>query len=84
MAQQLQGDGLARRAFMNEDDVEEIPLDVEMKQALKRVGSLALSAAFDAQQPVVVEQQGKLVWLFSDGTTKPYSAPDSCDSGVTS
>jgi small GTP-binding protein len=80
---QLQGDGFARRAFMNEDDEEELPTDLQMKRALKRVGSRALNAAFDARQPVVVEQQGKLVWLFSDGTSKPYEAPDNCESGVT-
>jgi hypothetical protein len=35
-----------------------------------------LNAAFDARQPVVVEQHGQLVWLYSDGTTKPYVAAD--------
>ncbi len=43
-----------------------------MKNALKRVGSRALHSAFDSNQPAVVEQNGNLVWLYSDGSTKPY------------
>jgi len=80
--QQLQGDGFQRRVFENDAVDEELPSDEEMRLALKRVGSRALNAAFDARQPVVVEQHGKLVWLYSDGTTKPYIAADQGLPGV--
>ena len=79
---QLQGDAFQRRGFVNDGDDEDLPSDDEMRQALKRVGSRALNAAFDARQPVVVEQHGKLVWLYSDGTTKPYVAADHSLPGV--
>ncbi len=57
-------------------DDEDLPSDDAMKQALKRVGSRALHSAFDSNQPAVVEQHGQLVWLYSDGTTKPYVASE--------
>jgi len=61
-------------------DDEDLPTDEAMKQALKRVGSRALNSAFDSNQPAVVEQNGKLVWLYSDGTTKPYVASEEPES----
>ncbi|MEJ7591754.1 MAG: TIR domain-containing protein [Planctomycetaceae bacterium] len=61
-------------------DEEDLPTDEEMKQALKRVGSRALHSAFDSNQPAVVEQHGQLVWLYSDGTTKPYVASEAPES----
>ncbi|MFN7868114.1 MAG: toll/interleukin-1 receptor domain-containing protein, partial [Planctomyces sp.] len=79
---QLQGDAFQRRVFVGDADDEDLPTDDEMRQALKRGGSRALNAAFDAQQPVVVEQHGKLVWLYSDGTAKPYVAADHSQPGV--
>lgn len=79
---QLQADAFQRRVFLSDADDEELPTDDEMRQALKRVGSQALNAAFDARQPVVVEQHGTLVWLYSDGTTKPYVAADHSVPGV--
>jgi hypothetical protein len=70
---QLAGDGFGRRpSAISLDDDEDLPTDEAMKQALKRVGSRALHSAFDANQPAVVEQNGQLVWLYSDGSTKPY------------
>jgi small GTP-binding protein len=79
---QIKGDAFQRRGFVNDGDDEDLPSDDEMRQALKRVGSRALNAAFDARQPVVVEQHGQLVWLYSDGTTKPYVAADHSLPGV--
>lgn len=74
---QLAGDGFDRRSVaMPLDDDEDLPTDAAMKQALKRVGSRALHSAFDANQPAVVEQNGQLVWLYSDGSTKPYTASE--------
>jgi len=76
---------LLREAFRpissaNSFDDEDLPTDEEMKQALKRVGSRALNSAFDSNQPAVVEQHGQLVWLYSDGTTKPYVASEAPES----
>ena len=71
---QLSGDHFARRSSAIPYDDEDLPTDDEMKQALKRVGSRALHSAFDSNQPAVVEQNGNLVWLYSDGSTKPYVA----------
>ena len=71
---QLAGDSFGRRASAIQLDDEDLPTDEAMKQALKRVGSRALHSAFDANQPAVVEQNGQLVWLYSDGSTKPYLA----------
>lgn len=79
---QLSSDEFDRREFSPVNDDEELPTDEEVRQALKRVGSLALHSAFDANQPVVVEQHGKLVWLYSDGTTKPYVADEARNSGT--
>ena len=70
--------GPSSSATMFED--EDLPTDEAMKQALKRVGSRALRSAFDSNQPAVVEQNGKLVWLYSDGTTKPYVASEEPES----
>jgi hypothetical protein len=74
--QQLNSDGFERRFREADDDDEELPTDEQMWRALKRVGSRALNSAFDANLPVVVEQDGKLVWLYSDGTMKPYIVGD--------
>ena len=64
----------------NPIDDEDLPTDEEMKQALKRVGRRALNAAFDSNQPAVVGQHGRLVWLYSDGTTKPYAVNEGPES----
>ena len=77
---QLSRDGFGRRSSANSFDDEDLPTDEEMKQALKRVGSRALNSAFDSNQPAVVEQHGQLVWLYSDGTTKPYVASEAPES----
>lgn len=71
--EQLAGDGFDQ--FLQSTpacDDEDLPTDEAMKQALKRVGGRALNSAFDSNQPAVIEQNGKLVWLYSDGSTKPY------------
>ncbi|MBX3416932.1 MAG: TIR domain-containing protein [Pirellulaceae bacterium] len=74
---QLAGDRFDRRAHaISLDDDEDLPTDEAMKQALKRVGSRALHSAFDANQPAVIEQNGQLVWVYSDGSTKPYSVSE--------
>ncbi|MDA0590261.1 MAG: TIR domain-containing protein [Planctomycetota bacterium] len=70
---QLAGGGFDRRsAAIPLDDDEDLPTDEAMKQALKRVGSRALHSAFESNQPAVVEKNGELVWLYPDGSTKPY------------
>ena len=70
---QLAGDGFDRfLPSIPTDDDEDLPTDEAMKQALKRVGGRALNSAFDSNQPAVIEQNGELVWLYSDGSTKPY------------
>ena len=69
---QLAGDGFGRRPLSLSFDDEDLPTDDAMRSALKRVGSQALNSAFNANKPAVVEQNGKLVWLYSDGSTKPY------------
>src|SRR6185436_13570496 len=79
---QLKSDGFERWAPAQGEDDEELPTDEEMNRALKRVGSRALHSAFDANQPVVVEQNGTLVWLYSDGTTKKYVATEARDTGA--
>ncbi len=80
---QLKSDGFERWTPAQDEDDEELPTDEEMNRALKRVGSRALHSAFDANQPVVVEQNGTLVWLYSDGTKKPYIANEARDTGAT-
>ena len=77
---QLARDGFGRYSSSIPVDDEDLPTDEEMKQALKRVGSRALNSAFDSNQPAVVEQHGQLVWLYSDGTTKPYVASEAPES----
>jgi hypothetical protein len=77
---QLAGDGFGRHFLSIPIDDEDLPTDEEMKQALKRVGRRALNAAFDSNQPAVVEQNGRLVWLYSDGTTKPYAVNEGPES----
>ena len=77
---QLARDGFGRYSSTIPLDDEDLPTDEEMKQALKRVGSRALNSAFDSNQPAVVEQHGQLVWLYSDGTTKPYDASEAPES----
>jgi WD40 repeat protein/GTPase SAR1 family protein len=77
---QLAGDGFGRRSSAISFDEEELPTDDEIRQALKRVGSRALNSASDSNQPAVVEQQGQLVWLYSDGSTKPYVASEAPES----
>jgi hypothetical protein len=77
---QLAGDGFDRRSSASPFDDEDLPTDDEMRQALKRVGSRALNSAFDSNQPAVVEQHGQLVWLYSDGSTKPYVASEAPES----
>lgn len=77
---QLAGDTLGRRPMKFSMYDEDRPTDDEMRQALKRVGSRALHSAFDSNQPAVVEQNGKLVWLYSDGSIKPYVANEDPES----
>lgn len=77
---QLLREAIGPRSSTISFDDEDLPTDEAMKQALKRVGSRALNSAFDSNQPAVVEQNGKLVWLYSDGTTKPYVASEEPES----
>lgn len=78
---QLAGDGFDQfRQSTPASDDEDLPTDDAMKQALKRVGGRALNSAFDSNQPAVIEQNGKLVWLYSDGSTKPYSVSEEPES----
>ncbi|MCY2967392.1 MAG: TIR domain-containing protein, partial [Planctomycetota bacterium] len=51
------------------------PTDKEkMNRAMKRVGQQSRASAFAAGKSVVVEQQGRLVRVFPDGTTQPYDS----------
>jgi GTPase SAR1 family protein len=82
--EQLAGAEEARPSLKGDaDDGEEAPDEATMKQALGQVGRHAMSAAFAAGKPVVVEHEGQLVWLYPDGTRRPYEAAPGPASGAT-
>ncbi len=81
--QKLSGSEFGRRANNLEIDDDDPPTDeAAMKQALKRVGNRALHSAFDVGQPVVVELDGELVWLYPDGRTKLYHHVKEAETGA--
>ena len=52
-----------------QDDDKEFT-DEQLRDALRRVGSEARRAAFAAGRPVVQLKDGKVVWIYPDGTER--------------
>lgn len=61
---------------MPADDEEDRPSDEAIRKALERVGKHARRLAQESNQPIVVEKNGQIVWLYADGITMPYVAKD--------
>lgn len=45
--------------------------EARVREALKRVGEIAREQAFAAGLPVAIQEDGRNIWLYEDGTTKP-------------